>query len=157
MTMLATCSVLVLLGLSAIFDLYYRRVPNLITGISAVIGLIFPWVGGGGVNVTSSYLGGSLAFMLLLPPYLIGTIGAGDVKLFGASGLFLGVNEVLSALICIALMGGLLALLYLLATVATTMCRHQRVSNVALRSIELPYAVAIFAGILFLIFKESIV
>jgi prepilin peptidase CpaA len=51
---------------------------------------------------------------VLLIPYLMGGMGAGDVKLMGAVGSFLGAKATLEAIIFIALAGGIYALALIL-------------------------------------------
>lgn len=74
-----------------------------------------------------------------LPLYLRGAMGAGDLKLMGLAGSFLGVKGVLASALLTALSGGGLALVYLGFMVTS----------------ELPYAIAIFLGVFeFLLLKQ---
>jgi prepilin peptidase CpaA len=135
----------IFLGIAAIFDLFCRRVPNYWTGIGAGIGMATPWLGGHGISLAGAYLGGVLAFSLFFLPYASGWMGAGDVKLFGASGLFLGWEGVIAAALHIALAGGILAILYLL-TQFFYFFRNKKNQSKYLAARGLPYAVAIFFG-----------
>lgn len=67
----------------------------------------------------------------LLPLYLGGVLGAGDVKLMGVAGSFLGVKAVLVSVLLTTLCGGGLALFYL----------------GFMNSATLPYGVAILLGV----------
>ena len=51
-----------------------------------------------------------LGLLLMLPGYALGATGAGDVKLMAAVGAIVGPPLVLSAFVCTALTGGVLAI-----------------------------------------------
>jgi prepilin peptidase CpaA len=53
---------------------------------------------------------------LLICFYLLGGMGAGDVKLMGAVGAFLGPQGALMAFICTALLGGLYAVVVIITS-----------------------------------------
>jgi prepilin peptidase CpaA len=50
-----------------------------------------------------------LGFMLMLPGYVFGSTGAGDVKLFASAGTLLGSGRIFSAFLFVAIAGGVLA------------------------------------------------
>lgn len=93
----------------------------------------------------NALLGFVLGIAILLPFYLFGAIGAGDVKLVGVVGLFLGVTTLLNVLVFTAVVGGLLALFYILKVSLSNM-NNKNQHSVSLKTIQLPYAVAIFVG-----------
>lgn len=113
-------------GTGAIVDLYTRRVPNALTGGLAAAGLLLAGFGVTGVTVTSSVAGLALGFALMLPGHLLGGTGAGDVKLFAATGAVVGVGRVVPAFFYAMLAGGVLAVVVavrrrrLKQTIATT-------------------------------------
>jgi prepilin peptidase CpaA len=63
-----------------------------------------------GVSVASSLLGFFLGFLLMLPGHVLGSTGAGDVKLFAAAGAVIGAQQVVPAFLLTAIAGGVLAL-----------------------------------------------
>jgi len=99
------------LGLAAavVIDVRTRRIPNWLTGAIAGggFGLAF---GGGNVTPAQAALGVLTGLALMLPGHVIGATGAGDVKLMGAIGSFLGPALVFQAFLYSALAGGVLAL-----------------------------------------------
>lgn len=84
-------------------------------------------------------MGGIVGSGLFIVPYAIGQMGAGDVKLLGMCGLYLGTVPVITAALYAMLAGGLLALFYLY---------HIRIGIVCRTKPTVPYAVAITAGVL---------
>jgi prepilin peptidase CpaA len=62
-----------------------------------------------------SILGIAAGIGLLIIPYMMGGMGAGDVKLMGAVGSFLGAKATFEAFIFIALAGGVYSLLLILS------------------------------------------
>jgi prepilin peptidase CpaA len=97
-----------------------------------------------------------------LPFYLFGMLGAGDVKLFAAASTFLGPRSALEGAVYTALYGGVLALAYMLARsgFAGTLIRvgHGLKQPELLRNDptsqrrRMPYALAIAAGVLTVLF-----
>jgi prepilin peptidase CpaA len=88
---------LVLLVPAVWSDLRTRRIPNVLTLGGAVLGLLLQAALGGLEGLGSAATGWAVGFMLLLPGYLLGFTGAGDVKLLAAVGTFLGPQGVLVA------------------------------------------------------------
>lgn len=112
---------MVLLLLAAVReDVKHQRIPNLLVFPGAGLGLLlntfFPegWGfvsqapgGVGFLDATGGLLSGAIT---LLPMYLIRVMGAGDVKLMAMVGAFLGLNDVLGAILATFLAGGVLSL-----------------------------------------------
>ena len=89
--------------------------------------------GVGRVGVTASIVGGIVGLALMLPGYLFGGTGGGDVKLLAAIGTFLGPGRTLSAFIGAALAGGVIALGIALhrGLFAATLHRVARITRLA--------------------------
>lgn len=91
-------------------DLRTRKIPNYLTLGAALAGLaynlaVFGW-GGLGTSMSGLLLG----FGLLILPYLLGGLGAGDVKALAALGAWLGPTGTLYLFCYMAIAGGLLSL-----------------------------------------------
>lgn len=65
------------------------RIPNICICIGAVAGLIMTYVSYSFAGLLSSLAGMMIIFMAFYPFYLLGGIGAGDVKLFMMLGCFI--------------------------------------------------------------------
>lgn len=90
-------------------DTATRRIPNtlVLSGALTAIGLsLAPQ----GIGLTSALAGGMVGFLAFLALYLLGALGAGDVKLAAATGLFVGHPDMLLVTVLILLAGGLLSL-----------------------------------------------
>ena len=96
---------------AAAIDLRVRRVPNWLTGSVAATGVVLAGAGLGEASVQSALIGGVLGLLLMLPGYLLGGTGAGDVKLLAATGTFLGPTATLWAFVLTLMAGGLMALI----------------------------------------------
>ena len=96
-------------GLGAAIDLKTRRVPNPLTlGIAAAgVGLAVMRLSG--VTVTNALLGWVVGLAFMLPGFLIGATGGGDVKLFAALGTMLGPRDIGFAFLYALIAGGVLA------------------------------------------------
>lgn len=85
------------------FDLRERRIPNFLVFPAAALGLLVNLYWGGWSGLVFGLKGLGLAFLLLLIPYLVGGMKAGDVKFLMAIGAFLGATDVLRALLATVL------------------------------------------------------
>jgi prepilin peptidase CpaA len=104
------CATLAAAGL----DLRFRRIPNLITGPLLLCG----WVGSTWACGVSGLLDSLAATAILAAPFVILFVfaggGAGDAKLMGAIGAWLGIVNGVAALFAVCLCGVLLAIAYAL-------------------------------------------
>jgi len=91
-------------------DVRYRRIPNKLVFATLMAGISLNLVFRGWHGLGSSLEGMMVAFVVMFILHLVGTMGAGDVKLFAAVGSMVGVSSVLQTLMVVVLMGGLLAL-----------------------------------------------
>ncbi|HZP48373.1 MAG TPA: A24 family peptidase [Vicinamibacterales bacterium] len=96
--------------LSTAIDLRTRRIPNVLTGATAIVGLAVAAFGVGSVTLAQALGGLAIGLLVMLPGHVIGATGAGDVKLFAALGTFLGPGGALLAFLYTAMAGGALAL-----------------------------------------------
>jgi prepilin peptidase CpaA len=90
-------------------DWRYRRIPNWLTVPGLVVGIAVNTVLSGWPGAKASLLGAGLGLLILLPFVLIRALGAGDFKLVGALGAFLGPGRLLDMLIVSMLVAGLMA------------------------------------------------
>ena len=84
-------------------DLRSRRIPNVIVFPAALVGLLFNFGLRGWDGLAFGLKGLGLAFLLLVIPYMVGGMMAGDVKFLMAIGAFLGATDVFRALLATVL------------------------------------------------------
>ena len=99
---------------AALYDLRFQKIPNILTFPSILIALVYNCATGGFEGLLLSIAGLALGVALLIVPYLIGGMGAGDVKLLGAVGAVLGPKAVFNAFLLTAIIGGIYSILLLL-------------------------------------------
>ncbi len=99
-----------LAGAACWCDLRTRRIPNVLTFPAAVLGLITAIASHGGLGALSSAAGLLVGLLLFCPLFALKGLGAGDVKLLGALGAWLGTTAVLMVAFYTALAGGVLAI-----------------------------------------------
>jgi prepilin peptidase CpaA len=92
------------------WDLKSRRIPNYLTLGGALAGLGFQLGFHGLPGLLDGLAGLGLGFILLLVPYLLGGMGAGDVKAIAALGAWLGLQRAFVLFIYMGLAGGLIIL-----------------------------------------------
>lgn len=97
------------LAIATVIDLRTRRIPNELTAAIAGVGLGLAATGTSGIGVAASFAGFFLGLLLMMPGYMLGATGAGDVKLMGAVGAVMGPALVVSAFLFTAIAGGVLA------------------------------------------------
>lgn len=98
-----------ILLLAAAEDLRRQRIPNLISLGGTLLGLVL-WAHYGGISgLAAGLLGWMVGTAVLLPIYLLRGMGAGDVKLVGMVGTFLGAAHGFNAALTILVVGGVIA------------------------------------------------
>jgi prepilin peptidase CpaA len=97
------------------------------------------------VTVVSALAAGLLTFLITVPLYFFGVLGAGDSKLLSALALFFGLGQLLNFLVFTALAGGILAICsFALHPTRTLVMLQMRGKGTFGRG--LPYGVAIAVG-----------
>ena len=104
-----------LAGAACWFDVRTRRIPNRLTFPAAALGLVAATVAHGGPGAIASAAGLVVGLALFFPLFFLKGLGAGDVKLMGALGAWLGTSVVFGVAFYTALAGGLLALVLIAA------------------------------------------
>lgn len=99
---------LLLLLVIAWEDVKTRRIPNLYTFAGALAGLCYHWGCNGWAGLSDGLLGLALGLVLLLLPYALGGMGAGDVKTMAAMGAWLGPRLTFHLFLYTGLAGGLI-------------------------------------------------
>lgn len=102
----------VLALLATNIDLKTHRVPNPLTLTCALLGLGFALIFSGLPGLLGALAGFAVAFGLLLPGYLLGFTGGGDLKLMAGLGCFLGPKLSLHAVLLYYPFGAVVALLF---------------------------------------------
>src|ERR1700756_611958 len=87
-----------------------RRIPNWLTVLGFVVGVIASTVLGRWSGLKDSLLGAGLAFALLLPFWLLRSLGAGDLKFAAALGAYTGPGRLVDILIGSIFVAGVMAL-----------------------------------------------
>ena len=95
-----------------ITDTLVSRIPNIATITVALLGLGFHTYTTGASGLLFSFLGLLTGFALFFIPYLMGGMGAGDVKTLAALGSLLGAGAVGQVFLYSGLVGGILAILH---------------------------------------------
>jgi prepilin peptidase CpaA len=155
---------------AALGDLKERCIPNALTFPLLVVGLIWSACFGGLAGLAEA--AGACALLAL--PYIILFVfvggGAGDAKLMGAIGAWLGFRQGLTVLACVAIAGGCIAiakaisqkrlkfvltsvfvsfygLILYLITHRTMKLADEQTDIKQSGELDIPYGVAIFAGV----------
>jgi prepilin peptidase CpaA len=87
-----------------------RRIPNWLTVPGFLIGVLVNVLANGWLGLRASLLGASLGLLLLLPFVFLRSLGAGDWKLAGALGAFVGWQVLADLLIGSVFVAGIMAL-----------------------------------------------
>jgi len=93
-----------------ITDLKKRKIYNKVIFPALLLALLLNTILFGWSGFTTSFLGFLTGLGILLIPYLMGGMGAGDVKLLAAIGAINGASFVLITAIFMAVIGGLVGL-----------------------------------------------
>jgi len=93
-------------------DTHLSQIPNVATLAMVFSGLGYQLASRGVAGLETSVLGMSAGFILLIVPYLMGGMGAGDVKAMAALGALLGPSVIFQVFLYTGLVGGLMAILH---------------------------------------------
>lgn len=108
----AVFTLLLLIG--CVTDLRSRRIPNELVIAILATGWAFALLAPDpGRTLLTSLAGTLVGFGIWIAFYLVGAIGAGDVKFFAAAGAWLGPGPTWRAALLAAVIGGVLALAFL--------------------------------------------
>lgn len=124
-----------------LWDLRQQRIPNLLIALMVITALLLLYNAQGLQAVLNGLAGFALGLGAFLPLYIKGGMGAGDVKLMSAAGLFLGPMLTAQALLYTLLFGGLLA------TGILIWQRTRKKNDLSGTVRNIPYAPAIAAGV----------
>ena len=103
-----------LLIVAAYIDGKQLRVPNWLTYPMVFSGLVYSAWAGGWAGFEGGLLGMLVGLACLLPLYAVGGMGAGDVKLWPASGAWMGVSTTFYAFCVSTVVGAVMAVLMVL-------------------------------------------
>lgn len=132
-------------ALAVICDLRTRRIPNRLTFPAVALGLVANLTLGGLNGLAKSAVGTLLGAALLFVPFVMGGMGAGDVKMLAAVGALGGPIFVFRTFYYGSMAGGLIASILI-------MWRTRLFSDLAHGTLKtsgkqvFPYGMAIFAG-----------
>lgn len=107
-----TILLFLLLVMSVYHDYRTQKIPNKITVPAIVAGVVLSTVYYGFSGLKTSLIGFLVGFLIFLIPFIMGGMGAGDVKLMAAIGAVMGVKFVLWTFVYTAIVGGLIAIGY---------------------------------------------
>ncbi|MBN1512432.1 MAG: prepilin peptidase [Phycisphaerae bacterium] len=113
----ATCAILVPgVLLASWIDYSQRRVPNWLNASLIVSGFVVQGVFHGGEGLLSGLFGLLLGFGVLIVPWMMHGMGAGDVKLMAAIGVWFGPWMTLIAFCVGAVIGGVIAVIMIVSS-----------------------------------------
>ena len=114
-----------LLALACWTDVRSHRIPNRLVLAGTALGIAFNGLSAQGLGWLVPLEGLAAGLALLLPLYALRAMSAGDVKLMGMIGSFLGPVDVVGAALATFVIGGLLAVAVALSSgVARRMVRN---------------------------------
>jgi len=99
-------------SVAAVFDVRGRRIPNWIPVAGLAFGLALAGWSGAWAGLAASIAGFALGGTLMLPGYLLGQQGGGDLKLMAALGSLLGPKVLLLTFVLFVVIIGLWALVH---------------------------------------------
>ncbi|MBM4764493.1 prepilin peptidase [Bacillus sp. B15-48] len=153
---------LITVVISLVTDLKNRKILNIVTLPAIMIGFVYYSVTLGWEGFQFSGLGFLLGFFVLLIPYLLGGMGAGDVKLMAAIGALMGASFVFYSFVFTALIGGIISVILIVKKYGFVYSLRSFLINIVFlkgiftslknadknSSIVFPYGVAITIGTL---------
>ena len=170
---------MIILILATIYDLYKRKIPNILILFGLIFGLVSQLFMPHSLGFMQWGVGVLVGFICFFPLYFLRGMAAGDVKLMMLVGCFLGFPLVLTAALYSYVAGGVMAIMIVLAKGKLKQSLHNIKSiltplyikvtsgvdigdglinknNIEQASVgRMPYALAIAAGTLLALYFES--
>jgi prepilin peptidase CpaA len=150
---------------ACVTDVRTRRIPNALTFGAAAAAVLFHTVAPAGHGFTSAVAGWFVGAAMMIVPFALGGLGAGDVKLMAALGAWLGPESAVWLFVYASIIGAVLSLIvavctgYLKQALSNVWLLLQHWAVTGLRPLHpislegsggprLAYALPIFAGVL---------
>jgi len=158
--------VMVCVGIAVVWDLRWGRIPNQLTYSAMIVGLLMRTLTAGWRGFLDSLAAGLVAGGVFFVFFLVRGMGAGDLKLMTAVGVWSGLHQLPAVLIVTALAGGVLAIGYMFARkqarrtlrnvgslfrfhATVGLSPHPEINLENPQAVRIPYALAIAAGVLY--------
>jgi prepilin peptidase CpaA len=145
--------------IAGLTDWHTRRIPNWLTVPGFLVGVSVNVLANGWAGLKTSLLGAGLGLLLLLPFVFLRSLGAGDWKLAGALGAFVGWEGLVDLLMGSVFVAGIMALALVIykrrfketmrnigGLLASIVTFHKPGAEVSLdnpQSLKVPYGVAL--------------
>ncbi|WP_026495417.1 prepilin peptidase [Butyrivibrio sp. WCD3002] len=100
-----------LLSGSAFTDIYRHKILNYWLLFGAVVGTLLSFFGQSQDPFYMKLLRAIITLICLLPVYIIGGLGGGDLKLLAVTAMFLGYEEIIAVIICSFVIAAFLGIL----------------------------------------------
>jgi len=141
---MAAKAILVILGVVAcLFDWKYRRLPNWLSGLAALSGLVVAAANLGLSTAGSHLLHMIAALLIAFAVYAMRLIGGGDAKFYAGTAAWFALGDAMRLLLSVSLSGlALFAVWFAMRRIAKKPVRMKDASE----SDKLPYGVAIAVG-----------
>jgi prepilin peptidase CpaA len=107
---------LIISGVASVSDFRTRRIPNTLTFGGTALGFVYAAATGHGGGILGGVEGWALGFAMFLPMFLLGGMGAGDVKLLACLGAWMGPQQTFAMALYSMIAGGVLGIAVGLAT-----------------------------------------
>jgi prepilin peptidase CpaA len=110
---IAAAQLVMLLGISSITDIISHKIPNAVLLPALAAAVVLGSIGHGSAGLAAALCGLLVGLAMLLPLYVAGGTAAGDVKLLGVAGAFLGPTGAFFAGLFTFIVGAALGLLWI--------------------------------------------
>jgi prepilin peptidase CpaA len=128
-------------------DLARRRISNWISAAALVGGIGCQVANRGWMGLPVALAGAAGGFLVFLIFYLLGGMGAGDIKLMAGFGAVLGYSRLLEAALWTAAAGGLIAAAVIGYQAVSRLWKRGDTGQVVTKADSIPYAPAITIGV----------
>ena len=124
--------------MAVVYDIRFRKIPNRFILIGLAAGLLRRVVLEGKVGILTGLLSFLLPILFLYFFFLLGALGAGDIKLFSIIAIFLNAKQILWCGLWTFVMGGVWSLMCVMHNL---LCKNREKIH------TIPFSVAILGGL----------
>jgi len=112
-TAIAAAHLVMLLGISSVTDVVAHKIPNALLLPALAVAVLLGSIGHGAEGLVAALYGLLVGLAMLLPLYVAGGTAAGDVKLMGVAGAFLGPTGAFFAALFTFIVGAALGIFWI--------------------------------------------
>ena len=107
-------ALILFLIIASIYDIAFQKIPNWLSLLLLISSISWNYFAVEGLDIQASSFGFGVGLLLMLPGYVLSSMGAGDTKLMAAIGCVVGFDKIVDVVLYSYLVMFVMALLFVI-------------------------------------------